>query len=120
MAVFKTMFKKFLGFEEDELTDENLYEEFAEDENVYQEESYIRPHIDMTKKEEITLYPKSYGDVCEVVDQLEIGYIITLDMNDVDIDSCKRITDFILGAIYALNGDYEKISKKVFRFWINK
>ncbi|QVK16805.1 cell division protein SepF [Mycoplasmatota bacterium] len=119
MAVFKKMFKKFLGFEE-ESVDENLYEEFAEEENVFQEETYIKPNIEMKQKQEITLYPKTFGDACEVVEQIELGNIITINMNDVDIDTCKRITDFVLGAIYVLEGDVEKISKKVFRFWTNK
>ncbi len=116
MATFKKLFKKFLGFEEEEI-DEKFNEEYAE-ETLYQEE--VKPTVMMKKPMEVKLYPKTFGDACEVIEQLENGNTVLIDMNDVDIDTCKRITDFVLGAIYVLNGDVEKISKKVFRFWTIK
>ncbi len=116
MAGFKKIFKKFLGFEED-VDDILTYEEFEETEDFI--DSDVKIGTAVTPKE-ITLYPKTFGDACEVVEQIEIGNIVTVDMEDVDIDTCKRISDFVLGAIYALEGDVEKLSKKVFRFWTNK
>ncbi len=120
MAVFRKMFKKFLGFEEEDFKEEDMYEEFAEEEAIVHDDKLKNTPLELNKTEEITLYPKVFGDACEVVEQLEQGNIVTINMNDVDIDTCKRITDFVLGAIYVLNGDVEKLSKKVFRFWITQ
>lgn len=117
MAVFKKMFKKFLGFE-DEVDEELTYEEFEETEDLnFESNVNIRENV---IPKDITLFPKTFGDACEVVEQIELGNIVTVDMEDVDIDTCKRISDFVLGAIYALEGDVEKLSKKVFRFWTRK
>jgi cell division inhibitor SepF len=116
MTKFKKFFKKFLGFEDDELQDK-MNEEFAE-ETLYSEPEYYKTQKYQT--EEVMLFPKAFSDACEIVENLEVGNIVTIDMNDVELDTCKRITDFVLGAIYVLNGDVEKISRKVFRFWTNK
>ncbi len=121
MTMFKKMFKKFLGFEEEEYALDNQYEEFEEEEeNVYNEDNYLNSKVEYKKQEEITLYPKTFADASEIVEHLAAGNIVTINMDDVDIDICKRITDFVLGAIYVLDGDVEKISKKCFRFWTNK
>lgn len=118
MPRIKDLLRKFLGFDEDN-KEESLSEEFALEENFFQE-NVKEPIPEVKRNEDITLYPKTFGDACDIVEHLEKGYIVTIDMNDVDIDTCKRITDFVLGAIYVLNGDVEKISRKVFRFWLIK
>lgn len=134
MAVFKKIFKKFLGFEEDNIDrDDENFQSFTEDNNgierqnnhnnrerldnikdVYQENLNLNS---MNHSKEIIMYPKSFADACDVVEKLELGYAVIVDMDDLEIDICKRITDFVLGAIFVLEGDVEKVSKKVFRFW---
>lgn len=118
MTALKRLFKKFLGFEDAELEDDDLKEEYAEELN-FTENNYIKQNRTMYRNDEITLYPKSFSDACVIVEHLENGNIVTIDLSNTDIETSKRITDFVLGAIYALNGDVEKISRKVFRFWLN-
>lgn len=116
--MIKKLFKKFLGFETTDLEDE-VNEEYAEELDLRQQ-NYNEPiNRNIREQDEITLYPKSFSDACVIVEHLEAGKIVTIDVSDVDFETSKRITDFVLGAIYALNGDVEKISRKVFRFWIN-
>ena len=142
MAVFKQMFKKFLGFEE-EFQEENPFAEDLEQKNSFYSKTNLNSDLinsnelqknssikniyhqqerifNEERPREIVLYPKSFADACEVVENLEHGRVVVLNMEDVDIDTCKRIADFVLGAIYVLQGDVEKISKKSFRFWVNK
>jgi|SRR5690554_1020646 len=116
MTVLKRLFKKFLGFEDTEL---DLNEEYAEELDIHSQNNLNQFEQNVSKQDEVMLYPKSFSDACVIVEHLETGSIVTIDMSEVDIDTSKRITDFVLGAIYALNGDVEKISRKVFRFWIN-
>ena len=123
MSKFKRIFRKFLGFEE-ENDEKTLYEEYAEEKIVQPDQKTVYPGKEANNRrelvnEQVTLFPKAFGDACEVVEYLEEGYIVTINMNDVDIDTCKRITDFVLGAVYVLNGDVEKISGKIFRFWLD-
>lgn len=118
MSTLKRLFKKFLGFEDEELEDDDLTEEYAEELKI-PENDYVRHEKRIYRSDEITLYPKSFSDACVIVEHLEAGNIVTIDLSNTDIETSKRITDFVLGAIYALNGDVEKISRKVFRFWLN-
>jgi len=116
--MIKKMLRKFLGFEEeDNQLDNHKDEEIALEEELYQQNQYHAP-LPERRNMEIRLYPRAYEDACEVIEQLEKGNTVIVDLSDVDIDTSKRITDFIAGALYVLNGDVEKISKKVFRFWI--
>jgi len=116
--MIKKMFRKFLGFdEEDDIFDNHEDEEIAQEEEIYQKPQYQTPVMER-RRMEIKLYPRSYEDACEVIEQLEKGNTVIVDLTDVDLETSKRITDFIAGALYVLNGDVEKISKRVFRFWI--
>ncbi|MDF2698448.1 MAG: cell division protein SepF [Haloplasmataceae bacterium] len=139
MAVFKKMFKKFLGFDEEfeadhvfteQLNNQNSYfkdneiktvkEEIKETRNSNIKNLFNQNESIIPENKEIVLYPKSFEDACDVVEKLEKGYVVILNMEEIDIDICKRISDFVLGAIFVLQGDVEKISKKTFRFWTNK
>jgi cell division inhibitor SepF len=138
MGKFKTIFKKFLGFEEDfEIDQVNLEEELQKQKAYYGaiEENKEEPNeieedpvnLQPSRKqpshptrEHIEIYPKTFEDACEVVDYIATGKIVTINMEELSIDVCKRIADFVLGATYVLQGDVEKISGKVFRFWIEQ
>ena len=86
MAGFKKLFKKFLGFEE-ETENEVTYEEFEEPEEVI---NNLKIN-EVKQPNEITLFPKTFADACEVVEQIEIGNIVTINMNDVDIPIVKKV-----------------------------
>ena len=137
MGKIKTVFKKFLGFEEDLEIDEqsinlddelnkqrSYYSETPVEEPVQQEvardESPRRPVFQEISRQEVIMYPKNYSEACDVVEQIELGAIVTVNMENLDLETCKRISDFVLGAVYVLQGDVEKGSGKVFRFWVDK
>jgi cell division inhibitor SepF len=138
MGKLKNVFKKFLGFEDDleAVEDEvNLEEELKRQRSFYgakEPEDYeqvmrapIEAQIDRTvnneiKRHEIIIYPKNYSEACDIIEQIELGHLVTVNMEHLDIDTSKRISDFVLGAVYVLQGDVEKCTGKVFRFWIDK
>jgi FtsZ-interacting cell division protein YlmF len=134
VARFKTIFKKFLGFEEEQdealglntseaEEHESFYHPNREAEEVPKSlpvDSMHEQEKELGRPQEKWLYPKTYADACDIVEHLVAGYVVVANMEDVDIDTCKRITDFILGAIYVLDGDAEKLSRKSFRFWTTK
>lgn len=138
MGKFKTIFKKFLGFEdeqqemdeninlEEELNKQKTYygaNEVKEEPTIDRKVQKLEPIYDEVepapvKRKEIVMYPNSFSQACDVVEKIVLGYVVVVDMEDVEIDTCKRIADFVLGAVYVLDGDVEKVSKKVFKFWI--
>jgi cell division inhibitor SepF len=140
MGKFKTIFKKFLGFEEDfEIDHVNIEDELQKQKAYYGssfEEEQVEPkeiqedpvkaQINRPKpasyptREHIEIYPKTFEDACEAVDYIATGKVVTINMDDLSIEVSKRIADFVLGATYVLQGDVEKLSGKVFRFWIEQ
>jgi cell division inhibitor SepF len=149
MGKFKSIFKKFLGFEDDlfeeeeensvdleaELNKQKSYygakdhnepdtQEKNEDLSVRNQQNSPNQKLNESyqnkQRQEIVMYPKIFGEACDVVEKIELGYVVIVDMDDIEIDTCKRIADFVLGAVYVLEGDVEKVSKKVFKFWLDK
>jgi cell division inhibitor SepF len=147
VGTFKDMFKKFLGFDdefedeeegetsetidEDKLNEHKSYyggnissnetnkKDYKTNSNILSKMQDLHDDYDM-KPKEIIVFPKTFAEAIGVVDKIALGNIVVVNMEDVEVDTCKRIADFVLGAIYVLDGDVEKISKKVFRFWIDK
>lgn len=130
MGKFKSAFKRFLGFEAEvptTLLDEELASEQARSNFDVQEP--LQDTLEMNEKpskvyegkrrDEITMYPENFSDACEVVEQIASGKIVTINMEALDLDTCKRISDFVLGAVYVLQGDVEKVGSRSFRFWVD-
>lgn len=60
--------------------------------------------------------PKSYEDVRILIDHLKKHEQVIINFSDVNQNTVCRILDFMSGAIYALNGSIQEISKNVFIF----
>lgn len=60
--------------------------------------------------------PKSYDDIQKLIDSLKKKQSLIVDVSDLDPKNTQRYLDFLSGAIYALNGSYQKIDNKKFYF----
>lgn len=66
------------------------------------------------KMKVIVIEPKSFDDAQQVANCLRDKRPVVINFeNTLDVDA-KRITDFISGTIYALNGEIKKVSNNVF------
>lgn len=62
----------------------------------------------------ITIKPTGINDSKVICDSLLEGRIVVLNMEGISTDIAQRIIDFTLGAIYAIEGNLQMISKYIF------
>lgn len=60
--------------------------------------------------------PRSYQDIQNLIDSLKKKQSLIVDVSELDSKDTQRYLDFLSGAIYALNGSYQKIDNKKFYF----
>lgn len=60
--------------------------------------------------------PSTYEDVQLLIDHLKMREQVIVDFSEVNQTSVYRILDFMSGAIYALNGSIQQITKNIFLF----
>lgn len=62
----------------------------------------------------VTIKPSGINDSKVICDSLLEGRIVVLNMEGISTDIAQRIIDFTLGAIYAIEGNLQMISKYIF------
>lgn len=60
--------------------------------------------------------PRTYKDVQLLIDHLKMREQVIVDFSTLNQQSVYRILDFMSGAIYALNGSIQQITKNIFLF----
>ena len=60
--------------------------------------------------------PSPYEDVQLLIDHLKMREQVIVDFSNINQTSVYRILDFMSGAIYALNGSIQQITKSIFLF----
>lgn len=58
--------------------------------------------------------PKTADDNRAIVDLLLDGHTVILNLEGIDVDIAQNLTDFTLGATYALNGKFKQVSNFIF------
>ncbi len=124
-------FKYFLGFEaeEDEIVEENLT---AESEQLVEEQETLTTkrksrvfggtggqnrvvNIHNNASFKIDVYqPHTYEDAVEVVECLRSRRPVIVNLEAVDAELARKVFDFLSGALCAIDGRAEKISKAIF------
>ena len=62
----------------------------------------------------IVYHPVCYDDAQSIVDNLKNRRPVIVNMEELEGSCAQRVLDFLLGAIYALNGTINKISRGIF------
>lgn len=117
-------FNKMMGAigltdEEDEVSQgENLEEE----EEAYQQPEIINPRknnklvsIKSNSLPKVLLKsPQEFQDIMEIVDSLKARKIVVMNINEIEPRLAQRMIDYIVGACYALNGEFQEITKSIY------
>lgn len=67
-----------------------------------------------SEMEVTVIKPASMEDTRDVCDYLLAGKAVVLNMEGINADLAQRVIDFTLGAIYAIDGDLQPVSKYIY------
>ncbi len=64
----------------------------------------------------VIIEPQGFDECARLVDGLKSRKPIIVNLEKLDVDTAKKIFDFLGGATYALNGNVQKIANSIFVF----
>lgn len=64
----------------------------------------------------LVIEPRSFEEVQTIVDQMRARRPVILNLESLDKDLAQKILNFLNGAIYALNGETQRIAQGIFFF----
>lgn len=67
-----------------------------------------------TQLKVVVVQPESFEDSKEIADHLKTKKPIVVNLEKIDSDVAKKIINFLSGAVYALDGNIQKISSGIF------
>lgn len=122
MEFFKGI-SRMMGFDEDE--DDELLETREENYDEGEEEIEIEPFVSKKQNKIVNIHtassskvviskPSNYDEGKIIVDNLKSRRIVIVNLNGVEPKEGQRILDFLIGAIYALEGGLQPVEKGVF------
>lgn len=117
----------FVGFD----TEEEYEEESYAREQVQDDYSYDEPVIDRLASRRssrvvklhdampqqmkvVVMQPESFEEARDITNHLKSRKPIVINLESVDKNVARRIVDFLSGAVYALDGDIQKVSNGIF------
>ncbi|MDP2891755.1 MAG: cell division protein SepF [Bacillota bacterium] len=62
----------------------------------------------------IVSQPMSYDETQTIIDNLRLRKPVIVNLEMLEVDTAQRVLDFASGAVYALRGNIQKISKGIF------
>lgn len=102
-------------------------EEIIEEEIVEEEKDYPQPEIINNRKngklvsiksnplpKVVLKSPQEFQDIMEIVDSVKSRRIVVMNITGVEPKLAQRMIDYIVGACYALNGEFQEISKSIY------
>lgn len=120
MGNFMRQMLNMVGFEtEDDYRDE--FEETEEfEEPVYdrindrRSSRVVRLHNTNAQMRVVVIQPETFEESRDITNHLKSKKPIVVNLESVDNDVARRIIDFLSGAVYALDGDIQKVSNGIF------
>lgn len=108
---------KLLGMQDEEHEDETITDDFALPEIGATEILDPQPVTPSGKTMRmVVLNCLNINDATQAVDNLKVNRPVIVTLSDTDQEESQRIIDFISGAVYAMEGELEKISIDTFVF----
>lgn len=109
--------KLFMGldvFEEDEI-EEEIYEEEDDMVPVLGSKRNKVLNIHTTTQMKVVLYePSNFDEAPSIVDNLKNRKPVIINLENIDPELARKFFDFLNGAIYALDGNIQKVSSGIF------
>ncbi len=125
MAKFINKILDYIGLEEApaeeaEVMDEESFtqqEEYAPEEPININSRKRGKVVDITSANRVKVIldqPMNYDDTQNIIDNLRLRKLIIVNLEMLEVDTAQRVLDFVSGAVYALRGNIQKVSKGIF------
>ena len=62
----------------------------------------------------VVLQPEVFEDAQEICDNLKAKKPVIVNLEEMDVDTARRVIDFLSGSVYALDGNIQKVSNGIF------
>ena len=111
---FTTKVMRFFGVETDPVEEAEDSEEVAEAPRARNGRLVAMPSPVQT--EMLVLEPRSFDDSMAIVTHLREKRAVILNLHQLPADQVQRLVDFVAGATYAIDGNQERISDRIFAF----
>lgn len=101
--------KKFFGVENEEVVTE-----VGSEDEYYKVGREVEESESNSKNKMILFEPRAYSESTQIVDYLKNRNTVVVNLKRVTPDQAKRIVDFLTGALYAMNGNLQKLGGGIF------
>lgn len=101
--------KKFFGVENEEVVTE-----VGSEDEYYKVGREVEEAESNSKNKMILFEPRAYSESTQIVDYLKNRNTVVVNLKRVTPDQAKRIVDFLTGALYAMNGNLQKLGGGIF------
>ncbi len=110
--------KYFIGLDVFEEEEEEIVEETQQDQDdmystVNKKNKVVNIHT-KTQMKVIIYEPTSFDEAPSIVDNLKNRKPVIINLENIDQELAKKFFDFLNGAIYALDGNIQKVSAGIF------
>lgn len=90
-------------------------EEFITSGVIKNNNKVVNIHTHTNNNVKLVVYtPNKYDEVTRLVEDLKVRKLIVLNLEKTNPEIKKQVFDFVNGAVYALEGNIQKISKDIF------
>ena len=62
----------------------------------------------------VVMQPQTYDDAAEIVDHLKSKKPVIVNLEKLEKEIARKVVDFLSGAVYALDGNIQKVSNGIF------
>lgn len=118
MANILNKFKYFIGLDDYEEEEEDFYEDDNFDMPISTKTKNLNNkvvNIHTNNNMKIVVYqPENYEEAPEIVENLKSRKVIVINFEELDINLKRQIFDFVNGALYAVEGKIQKVTKDIF------
>ncbi|MEG0132625.1 MAG: cell division protein SepF [Clostridium sp.] len=116
---------RMMGLEDEDEYEDDVVEEKSQNYDERDEEIEIEPFVNKKQNKIVNIHtassskvviskPTNYDEGQIIVDNLKSRRIVIVNLNGVEPKEGQRILDFLIGAIYALEGGLQSVEKGVF------
>lgn len=114
---FMDKVKYFIGLDDYEDDEDDVTEKVLDDEDIVpisgKKNKIVNIHT--TTQMKVVIYePSDFEEAPSIVDSLKNRKPVVINLENLEQELAKKIFDFLNGAVYALDGNIQKVSKGIF------
>jgi len=108
--------KYFVGMDEEEpMEEQDFEEEFEVDSKMTKSKNKKVYNLHKNEQINVIIYePQDFEEASIIVDNLKSRKPVIVNLEDVETELAKKFFDFLSGAVYALDGNIQKVSASIF------